>query len=348
MVNDYTTTARELGEGQQHIEGQPSLLVVVLNDWVTETSCLSNISTSLAKSASERVSRRPCRRRSPRSVSPGLRTSKLCSAGRTIEPPEIAAVVITLADPSPALARLALDVGLGAPPALRVEGIESPVRAPVGRDACVDGATQAASDRLILQSDASPADAHSLYGRRSYFCSFPYPRRRLLQKSFPGEAQRSDGRSTWSWSSPWRSGTGCRRFDPSSEAFVEDHDPLEPAVHSRTSSAPTFKRPLLAFDACAGRQERRRHPLPQSEGSFRSICRDRRTRRTEAGRLALSSVAGVKKFRLETCGGQRKARGRAGLLVKHPSWGDRPLSRAPTPQIVRFEPSLRSIPPPDR
>jgi tetratricopeptide (TPR) repeat protein len=36
------------------------MLVVVLNDWVTdtkETSCLSNSSTSLAKSASERVSR---------------------------------------------------------------------------------------------------------------------------------------------------------------------------------------------------------------------------------------------------------------------------------------------------
>ena len=36
------------------------MLVVVLNDWVTETketSCLSNNSTSFAKSASERVSR---------------------------------------------------------------------------------------------------------------------------------------------------------------------------------------------------------------------------------------------------------------------------------------------------
>src|ERR1700722_4149968 len=58
----------ELGEGQQHVKGQPSHAgrgVERLghrheNDWVTdtkETSCLSKVSTSLAKSASERVSR---------------------------------------------------------------------------------------------------------------------------------------------------------------------------------------------------------------------------------------------------------------------------------------------------
>src|SRR6266849_4979005 len=44
----------ELGEGEQHIEGEPAHAVVVLNDWVTDTkdtACWSNSSTSLAKSA---------------------------------------------------------------------------------------------------------------------------------------------------------------------------------------------------------------------------------------------------------------------------------------------------------
>ena len=52
--------ALELGEGQQHVQGQPSHAGVALKAWVTEmkeTPCASNSSTSLAKSASDRVSR---------------------------------------------------------------------------------------------------------------------------------------------------------------------------------------------------------------------------------------------------------------------------------------------------
>src|SRR5271163_2518034 len=50
----------ELGEGQQHIEGQPSHAGRGVERLVTETKetpWASNVSTSLAKSASERVSR---------------------------------------------------------------------------------------------------------------------------------------------------------------------------------------------------------------------------------------------------------------------------------------------------
>jgi hypothetical protein len=46
----------ELRKGQQHIEGQPPIELVVLNCWVTDTNdtpCVSKISTSRTKSASD-------------------------------------------------------------------------------------------------------------------------------------------------------------------------------------------------------------------------------------------------------------------------------------------------------
>ena len=52
--------ALELGKGQQDIERQASIDVVVLNCWVTamkDTACASNTSTILAKSVSDRVKR---------------------------------------------------------------------------------------------------------------------------------------------------------------------------------------------------------------------------------------------------------------------------------------------------
>src|ERR1700723_1207337 len=54
--------------------------------------------------------------------------------------------------------RLAFDVGLRGLP-LGVEGVEVLFKPLLGRDARIDGATQAASGRLILHGDASPADA---------------------------------------------------------------------------------------------------------------------------------------------------------------------------------------------
>ena len=69
-----------------------------------------------------------------------------------------AAVVVTIPNQSPALVRLALDVGLARLP-LSVEGVEILLEPLVGRDARIDGAPQAASDRVILHGDASPADA---------------------------------------------------------------------------------------------------------------------------------------------------------------------------------------------
>ena len=65
-----------------------------------------------------------------------------------------AAVVVVIPDQSPALVRLALDVGLTRLP-LGVEGIEILLKSLVGRDARIDGAPQAASGRLILHGDAS-------------------------------------------------------------------------------------------------------------------------------------------------------------------------------------------------
>ena len=71
---------------------------------------------------------------------------------------------------------------------------------------------------------------HSFQRRRSYFCCFGDPCGHRLRKSFPDEGRRSDDRSRWSRSSPWRSGIGCRRSGRSSEALFQDHDPLEPAA----------------------------------------------------------------------------------------------------------------------
>ena len=69
-----------------------------------------------------------------------------------------AAVVVTIPNQSPTLVRLALDVGLARFP-LGVEGIEILLKPLLRRDARIDGATQAASGRLTLHGDASPADA---------------------------------------------------------------------------------------------------------------------------------------------------------------------------------------------
>jgi hypothetical protein len=69
-----------------------------------------------------------------------------------------AAVVVTIPNQSPALMRLALDVGLACLP-LGVEGVEVLFEPLLGRDARIDGAPQAASGRLILHGDASPAGA---------------------------------------------------------------------------------------------------------------------------------------------------------------------------------------------
>src|SRR3984957_18155668 len=56
-----------------------------------------------------------------------------------------------------------------------------------------------------------------------------------------------------------------------------------PSTHARATRRPSNPRPR-ASEARAGRKERRPHRLSQSEGSFGSICRDRQTHRTGAGR----------------------------------------------------------------
>ena len=124
-----------------------------------------------------------------------------------------AAVVVTIPNQSPALMRLALDVGLARLP-LGVEGIEVLFEPLVGRDPRIDRATETALGRLIPMATLH-ATRHSRYRRRSHFCSFGDPCPHRLRKSFPDEGQRSGGRSRWFRSSLWRSGTGCRRSDRS-------------------------------------------------------------------------------------------------------------------------------------
>jgi hypothetical protein len=70
-------------------------------------------------------------------------------------PAREAAVVIVIPNQSPALMRLALNVGLTRLP-LGVEGVEILFEALICRDARID---RAAFGRVILQSDASLADA---------------------------------------------------------------------------------------------------------------------------------------------------------------------------------------------
>src|SRR5271156_5326642 len=53
---------------------------------------------------------------------------------------------------------LTLDVGLRSV-SLGVEGVEVLLKPLVGRNPCIDRAAQAASGRVILHDDASPADA---------------------------------------------------------------------------------------------------------------------------------------------------------------------------------------------
>ena len=71
-----------------------------------------------------------------------------------------------------------------------------------------------------------------------------------------------------------------------------------PSIHARAARRPSDQRPR-AFEARGGRKERRRHPLSPSEGSFGSICRDRRERQTgrSACTLMAASVAGVRAAR---------------------------------------------------
>src|SRR5271168_1759677 len=59
---------------------------------------------------------------------------------------------------SPALVRLALNVGLARLP-LGVEGVEVLLKPLIGRNGRIDSATQAASGRLILHGGEFPADA---------------------------------------------------------------------------------------------------------------------------------------------------------------------------------------------
>ena len=123
----------------------------------------------------------------------------------------IAANVITVPDAPQALVSLALDVGLGRL-ALSVEGIEVLLEPLVGRDARVDRTSEAPLGRqAIRHRGVFLAMRHSPFSRRRSPRPFGGPFRDPQRRLFPAKARRSDGRSSWSPSSPWRSGTGCRK-----------------------------------------------------------------------------------------------------------------------------------------
>src|ERR1700733_3438847 len=152
-----------------------------------------------------------------------------------------AAVVVTIPNQPPALMRLALDVGLARLP-LGVEGIEILLKPLLGRDARIDGAPQAAPDRLVLHGEASPADAPFalqalvpfLLFRRSVPTSagvvFPWrsPKKRWPFQVVPVIALAIWDRLPKVW--PFQAKPSSRIMTRSSLPF-----------HSRTSSAPAFK-----------------------------------------------------------------------------------------------------------
>ena len=114
------------------------MLLVVLNDWVTdtnETPSASKSSTSFAKSASDLVSRDH-----DYIDPPGADGGQEPLQGRPVErPAREAAIIEALPDQSPALVGLALDVGLGRL-ALRVERVEVLLEPVIGGYSRVDRA----------------------------------------------------------------------------------------------------------------------------------------------------------------------------------------------------------------
>ena len=150
------------------------MLVVVLNDWVTdtkETSCLSNSLDQLGE-VGERTGQ-PIDLIDDDHVDPsGLNIGQQFLQRRPVHRPAgIAAVVVVIPDQSPALMRLALDVGLGGLP-LGVEGVEVLFEPLVGRDPGIDRAAQ-----------DCPCSTGSFMAARLRRCSLP--RRSLRSLPLP-------------------------------------------------------------------------------------------------------------------------------------------------------------------
>ena len=153
-----------------------------------------------------------------------------------------AAVVVTIPNQSPALVRLALDVGLARLP-LGVEGVEVLFEPLVGRDPRIDRAAQAASCQSDPSWRASPPTRHSLLavGGRS----FP-----LFRRSAPSSAAAAfpcrSPKKRWPFQlvpvialAIWDRLPKVWPFQakPSSSTMTRSSRPF----HSRTSSAPAFK-----------------------------------------------------------------------------------------------------------
>ena len=128
------------------------MLVVVLNDWVTETKetpWASNVSTNLAKSARGQ----PIDLIDDDHVDPSRLhvNEQLLERWPLHRPTGEAAVVVTIPNQSPALVCLALDVGLACFP-LGVEGIEVLFDPLVGRDARIDRVSTSPARRVRTMS----------------------------------------------------------------------------------------------------------------------------------------------------------------------------------------------------
>lgn len=153
---------------------------------------------------------------------------KLLERGPLHRPTRIAAVVVMIAGQSPALVRLTLDIGLRRLP-LSVEGVEVLFEPLVGRDPSIDRAAQTAFGRQIFHRDASPENALLQPIATAPTSSFVVSLLHSRQQSLPDGARRSDDRSSSSWSSLRRFGTG-----------------FEKSGHSRRSR-PRGSRPARAF-----------------------------------------------------------------------------------------------------
>ena len=133
------------------------MLEVVLNDWVTdtkETACWSNSSTSLAKSASDRVSRSTLYHNDVDPAEPDSASSPAGQDGRG--GPREGAVVVAVRDQPPALVGLALDIGL-AGLALGIERVEFQVEVMLGRLAGVDRAALGFGEHSFPRARHSPS-----------------------------------------------------------------------------------------------------------------------------------------------------------------------------------------------
>src|SRR5271165_4382343 len=79
---------------------------------------------------------------------------------------------------------------------------------------------------------------HALFSRRRWPRPFGGPFSDPQRRLFPAEARRSDGRSSWSRHRLGDLGQAAESLAIPGEAFLQDHDPLEPALPFTNEQCP--------------------------------------------------------------------------------------------------------------